>query len=129
MLHKIRTAAISAMIGLGALAAIPATAQADSFYFGISPNGPRAGVIIDQGHTRDRHDDRWDRGRWDRRHWDRRSDRSCTPNEALRKADRMGLDRAYVRYTTWRSIVVAGRSHWRHVTVEFAKAPNCPVIG
>ena len=124
MLNKIKIAALSATIGLGTLAAVPA-AQADSFYFGITPHGPSAGVVVDEGHSYRHDDDRWGRDRdRDRGHWDR----GCATGEALRKADRMGIDRARVRDVSFRSILVSGRSHGRWVNVEFAKAPGCPII-
>lgn len=121
MFQKLKIAAISAALGLGTLAAMPATAQADSFYFGITPHGPRAGVIIDEGHSYRRHRDR----RHDR--WDRR-DRSCSSWEAVRKADRMGIHRARVRGENRNVIRVGGRARGQHVTVVFAKAPNCPIV-
>ena len=114
MFSKIRTAALSAVLGLGALAAVPATAQADSFYFGISPSGPSFG--FSSGPSRN-----WDRPR----HWQRDS---CSTREALRKADRMGINRTYVRSENRNTIRVGGRSRGRAVTVVFAKAPNCPII-
>ncbi|WP_127522494.1 hypothetical protein [Mesorhizobium sp. Z1-4] len=115
MFKKIRTAALSAVIGLGALAAAPATAQADSFYFGITPNGPSFGFHSDSS----------------RRHWggQRRYHRAtCSPQRALNKADRMGIHRARVRSENRRVISVAGRKHRQRVVVTFAKAPNCPVV-
>lgn len=124
MLNKIKIAAVSTMIGLGTLAAVPA-AQADSFYFGITPGGPSAGIIVDEGHSY-RHYDRRDDYRWgrDRDRWDR----GCSTGEALRKADRMGINRARVRDVSYRSILVSGRARGRWVTVQFAKAPHCPII-
>jgi len=123
MLNRIRTAALSAVIGLGALAALPAAAQANSFYFGITPNGPSAGVVVNQGHSyRHRpphHRDRWQRDRWNR---------GCSAGEAVRKASRMGIHRARVARESPRAITVAGRSHGRFVSVSFARARNCPVI-
>jgi Ni/Co efflux regulator RcnB len=117
MFKKIRTAALSAIIGLGTLAAAPATAQADSFYFGISPNGPSFGFHSDSSR-------RWDRNRRDhRRSWDR-----CSPREALRKADRMGVNRAYVRGANHRVIRIGGRKRGHRVAITFGKSPNCPVI-
>jgi hypothetical protein len=113
MMNKIRTAAISAVVALGALAAAPA--HADSFYFGITPHGPRAGIIVEGGHSYHRPPHRWDRG--------------CSAREALRKADRMGINRARIRSANRHSIKVTGRSHRRHVSVRFANAPRCPVIG
>lgn len=130
-MNRIRTAALSAVIGLGALAALPAAAQADSFYFGITPHGPSAGVVVDQGHSYRPGPNPWDRGRWDRDRrdrWDRGWDRGCSAGEALRKADRMGIDRVRVTRETPRSITVSGRSHGRYVAVSFARSPSCPII-
>ncbi|MBO6718317.1 MAG: hypothetical protein JJ913_10215 [Rhizobiaceae bacterium] len=120
MFKTIRTAALSAVIGLGALAAAPATAQADSFYFGISPNGPSFGFHSDSSR-------RWDRGGWhhNRRHWHRSG---CSVRDALNKADRMGINRAHVRRSNRNVIRVAGRKRGHHVAVVFANAPHCPVI-
>ena len=120
MFSKIRNIALSAVLGLGTLAALPATAQADSFYFGITPHGPRAGVIVDEGHSYRRGGRHWDRGR----HWNR----GCSAGEALRKADRMGINRAYVRSQNRNVIRVSGRSRGHRVNVVFANAPRCPVI-
>ncbi len=117
MFNKLKTAALSAVIGLGALAAIPATAQADSFYFGISPSGPSFGY--NAGPNRG-----WDRG-WER---PRHVARGCSTREALRKADRMGINRTFIRGENRNTIRVGGRNHGRSVTVVFAKAPNCPII-
>lgn len=120
MFKKIRTAALSAVIGLGTLAAVPATAQADSFYFGITPNGPSFGFYGDSSR-------RWDR---DRRHHHRRHyRRDCTTWQAVHKAERMGVHRAHVRAENRRVIRVAGRKHGQRVAITFAKAPRCPVVG
>jgi hypothetical protein len=116
MFTKIKTAALSALVGLGALAAVPATAQADSFYLGIG--GHRPGVEFFVG------DDRYER-----RHWDRPSyRRDCSPNRAVRKAERMGLRHVYVRNVNRNRIRVEGRDHGDRVRVTFARAPGCPVI-
>ena len=45
MLTKLKTAALSAMIGLGAIAAVPATAQAEGLYLNYG-TGHRSGVGI-----------------------------------------------------------------------------------
>jgi hypothetical protein len=121
MFNKIKIAVLSAVVGLGALAAAPATAQADSFYFGISPAGPSFGF-----QSGPRHGGGWDRpGHRPGRGWDRND---CSVREALRKADRMGINRTYVRGENRNTIRIGGRSHGRTVSVVFAKAPNCPVI-
>ena len=116
MFKKIKIVALSAVIGLGALAAAPATAQAYSFYFGITPNGPSFGFQSDSS----------------RRHWGghRRYQRqSCNSHRALRKADNMGIHRARVRNENRHVIRVSGRKHGQRVAITFAKAPNCPVVG
>lgn len=122
MFKKIKIAALSGLVALGAVAALPATAQADSFYFGISPSGPSFGF---QAGSRDHG---WDRDRRGGRGWDRPGRADCNASQALRKADRMGINRTYVRGENRRTIQVGGRSHGRSVTVTFAKAPNCPVV-
>jgi hypothetical protein len=140
MFQKIRNAALSAVLGLGTLAAMPASAQADSFYFGITPHGPRAGVVIDEGRSYrpDRDRGRWERdrggrerghGRWGRGHRWGHWNRGCSAWEAVRKANRMGIYRAHVRGEYRGVIRVGGLSRGRYVTVAFAKAPHCPVIG
>ena len=53
---------------------------------------------------------------------------ACTPAHAVRKARRLGLNRAHVRRSNRRVIVVAGRSHRDRASIRFARAPGCPVI-
>lgn len=110
MLTKIKTAALSALIGLGTLAAIPASAQADGLYLNFG-GGPRFGMYAGD---RD----------WRPRDWRR----SCTADRALDKADRMGIYRARVvgedRYT----IRVAGRKFGDRVVVAFGREPSCPIL-
>lgn len=119
MFNKIKTAALSAIIAFGTLATIPATAQADSLYLNFG--GPGAGIGMrfgDSGHSwRD----------YDRRH-DRRFNR-CTPDRALWKADRMGINRARIVDVDRHSIVVRGRTRGHRVHVVFGRSEHCPVIG
>lgn len=117
MFTALKTATLSAMIALGALAAVPATAQADSLYLDAGGrHGPSVG---------------WEFGDGGRDYWrhDRRSFRGCSYDRALDKADRMGLRRARVVDEGRRTISVAGRKWDRRVVVTFARAPGCPVIG
>lgn len=122
MFRFIKTAALSALIGLGALAAIPSAAQAQSggFYLGFGNGGPSVGFHFD------------DRGRHDYR--ERRRPRqnyrgSCSPREAARKASRMGLRDVRVVRAGHRSIQVEGRRHGpRWYTMTFANARDCPVL-
>ena len=125
MFTILRTAALSALIGLGALAAMPASAEAagGSIYLGFgSGHGPSAGFRFD------------DRGRHHYRGPDRHRpgqfrDRECSPRDAVRKASRMGVRNARVVSASHRAIRVAGRAHGhRQAVVTFGRAPGCPVF-
>lgn len=118
MFKTIKTAALSAVLGLGALAALPATAQADSIYLGFGGGHNRPGVEFfvggSSGHA-------YRPGRHHVR-------RDCSPRRAVRKASRMGLRDAYVRNNNPNRIRVEGRKRGERVRVTFARAPGCPVI-
>jgi len=118
MLSTLKTAALSAMIGLTALSALPAAAQAEGLYLNFGNGHGRAGVVFgdDDGYR--------SVGRFhgrDGRH-------ACTPDRALEKAERMGLRRARIVDVSRRTITVAGRQYGDRVHVTFARAPRCPVI-
>lgn len=117
MFRKFRIAALSALLGLGTLAAMPASAQADGIYFSFGGNGARAGAYRD------------DYPRHHRRHHSRpHLERGCTPREAVYKARRMGLHRAHVVSESRSAIRVVGHRYRDHASIVFARAPNCPVI-
>ena len=118
MITKLKTAALSALIGLGAIAAVPASAQAEGLYLNFGGGYHNSGGGFYDG------DDDY---RPDWRH-DRRYGRSCTPNRALNKAERLGLRRARVVDVDRRTIKVAGRKYGERVRLTFARTPNCPVI-
>lgn len=128
MLNKIKTAVLSALIGIGTLAAVPATASADGLYLNFGGDGPRLGIqASDHGnrHWRgDRRDD-WRRDEWRR---DRDWRRMCTPGRAIDKAERMGLRRARVVDVGRQTIRVAGRKYNQRVVVVFGRDRNCPVV-
>jgi hypothetical protein len=141
MLKVIRTAALSAFIGLSALTGMAATAQADGLYLNFGDRADtRIGVHVGNdypsnlGHRWDRgrqnHDrwerDGWERGRWERHGWSR--NRECTPNRALDKAERLGLRRARVVDVGRRTIDVAGRRYGDRIVLTFARISGCPVI-
>jgi hypothetical protein len=112
MFNTIKTVALSALIGIGTLAAIPA--QADSLYLGFGNNNePRVGVYTgdENGYRRDRD-------------WRR----SCSPDRALDKAERMGLRRARIVDVSRHTVKVAGRQYGDRVVVVFANERGCPVI-
>lgn len=117
MFKTIKTAALSALVGLGTLAAIPATAQADSIYLGFGGGNSRPGVEFfvggQSGYS-------YRPGRHVRR--------DCTPQRAVNKAERMGLRNVYVRNNNRNRIRVEGRDRGDRVRVTFARAPGCPVI-
>lgn len=135
MLKFLKTAVLSAALGLGITAALPAAANADGLYFGFGNDGPSFGVIpADNG--------RWDRHRGgnrdderNRRHerrgddgWRRDRGPGCTPDRALDKAERLGLRRAFIRDVGRNTIHVSGRRYGERMTVIFARAPHCPVV-
>ncbi|RVB08442.1 hypothetical protein EN918_37090, partial [Mesorhizobium sp. M7A.F.Ca.CA.004.05.1.1] len=97
MFNTIKTAALSALVGLGTLAAVPA--HADSLYLGFGNNNdPRFGVYTGDDGYRHRRDER--RGNWRR---------GCSPDRALDKAERMGLHRVRIVDVSRRTVKVAGR--------------------
>ncbi|MFD9898297.1 hypothetical protein [Mesorhizobium sp. NPDC059025] len=130
MLTKIKAAALSAFVAFGALAAVPATAQADGIYLNLGSGEPRFGVYAGDRDQRDWRRDRWDRERgWDRRDrgWDR--DRpGCSPEWALNKAERMGVWRARIVDVNRRVIKVAGRQDGERTMVVFGRERGCPVL-
>jgi hypothetical protein len=127
MLNTIKTMALSALIGFGALAAVPVAAQADGIYLNFGgQNDHRFGVYAGDNdgirHVRRDKDRNWDRDR--ARHW--RS--SCSPNRALDKAERMGLRRARIVNMNRRAVRVAGFKFGTRVTVAFANDRGCPIL-
>ncbi|WFP78795.1 hypothetical protein [Mesorhizobium sp. WSM4906] len=116
MFNQIKTAALSALVGLGTLGAIPT--HADSLYLGFGNNqDPRFGV-----YTGD--DDGYYRRDWRRdRDW-----RGCSPDRALDKAERMGLHRARIVDVSRRTVKVVGRQYGDRVVVVFANERGCPII-
>jgi hypothetical protein len=115
MITKLKTVALSALIGFGAIAAVPATAQAEGLYlnYGGSHHGVGIGVHIGD--------------RYDYRH-DRRYNRFCTPDRAVNKAERFGVRRARVIDVDRRTITVAGRKYGDRVRMTFGRSPNCPIV-
>jgi len=131
MAHFLKTAALSALIGLGVLSAAPASAQS-GLYLGLGGghHGPSVGVWLgDDGHSY-RGDRRWDDRRWDDRRDDRRWEhrRGCSAERALNKAERMGIRRARIVDIDRNSIDIRGRKYGERVRVSFARAPGCPLI-
>lgn len=127
MFNKIRNIIVTAMVSLGVLAAIPATANAHHNYHG---GGAGFGIWFgESGHSHWRRDHRrprhWDNGR---RYSPRARVRGCSVRRALNKAHRMGVRHARVRIANHRVIKVKGRSHGHRVRIVFARAPGCPVI-
>lgn len=117
MLTKFKALALSAFVGLGALAAVPATAQAEGIYLNFGNGEPRFGVYDGDRDHRDWRRDRWDRER-----------RGCSPEWALNKAERMGIWRARIVDVNRRVIRVAGRQDGERTMVVFGRERGCPVL-
>lgn len=119
MFKLIRNAALSALIGLGAIAALPASAQANSFQLGIGSGG--TSMSFHFGDSRDRYH------RAPRQNY--RQYGQCSQREAVRKASRMGVRHARVVHANHRTVHVEGRARGYHnARIVFANARNCPVI-
>ena len=122
MFDKLKTIALSAMIGLGGLAAMPAAAQADGLYLNFGGhNDARFGVYVGD------RDARYYRGDRDRRRHGRERAR-CTPERALNKAERLGLRRVAIRDVSRHTISVSGRDRGDRVVVTFGRGGNCPIV-
>jgi len=142
MFNSIKAVALSAAIGIGALAAGQASAHADDFYpNGRSHHDRRVGVQIgDDGYRVEYRGNRWDEGnRWDRDGgWDRnngwgrdggwRRARGCSAERALGKAEMMGLRRARIVDISRHTISIKGRKWDQRMIITFARAPHCPII-
>lgn len=123
MFNTMKTAALSALVGLGTLAAVPV--HADSLYLGFGNNDDtRVGVYSgDDGYRRDhRRDERRDDER--RNEWRR----GCSPDRALDKAERMGLRRARIVDVNRNTVKVMGRQDGDRVVIVFANERGCPII-
>ncbi len=121
MFNKFRTATLSVMIGLGAIAAMPAAAQADGLYLNFGGGQAGAGIYVGGPDSIDYRHNRYER-------YDRRQYRACTPNQAVNKAERFGVRRARVVDVNRHTIKVAGRKHGDRVRLTFGRAPNCPIV-
>ena len=119
MLTTLRTAALAGLIGLMAM---PAMAESLYLGFGDQQDDSRLGVYLGDGsnvYRRDRYEDRRDF---------RRTERRCTPERALDKAERFGIRRARIDYVNRETIGVVGRSHGDRVRVTFARNRGCTLI-
>ena len=123
MFTTLRTAVIAGLVGLTALAAVPA--KADGFYLQLGDGD--AGVY------------RGESGRTyiaaigivttTARSTVANIEHRCTPERALYKAERIGVRRARIADVSRRTISIVGRSRGERVYVTFARAPSCPIIG
>ena len=104
--------------------------SAQDFELSIGRDGPQVRMRDDCNPRREYCGDRRDDRNFDRRD-DRRSERGCTPDRALDKADRMGIRRARIADVGRRTIDVVGRSrHGNRVIVSFDRRDRrCGVIG
>lgn len=124
MLKIFRTLTLSAIVGIGAIAAMPAAAEAASGSVYLNYGSGHGQGINFRFDDRGRHHYRGER----RGHGPHQA-RACSPRQAASKASRMGLRHARVVDVSRRTIRVAGRSHGhRPTSIVFGKAPHCPVL-
>ncbi len=115
MHNALKSTAIAAALTLGALALVPASASANSLYLGFDL-GP---YPAPNGHAFRHHDRGAPRDWWAR---------TCSPDEALRKAEQMGVRAAHIGRVYRHAIRVDGRRWRQWVAVTFAREPHCPII-
>ncbi|MCX7303688.1 MAG: hypothetical protein NTV73_05010 [Hyphomicrobiales bacterium] len=123
MFNRFKNATLSAIIGLGTLAAIPPTAQADGVYLNYGTGHHGAGIGMQVGEY-----DRADYRYRDEYRGGRHSGWGCTPYRAVDKAERYGVRRARVVDMNHRSITVAGRKWGNYVRMTFGREPSCPIV-
>lgn len=121
MFKFIRTAALAAIMGVGALAALPASAEASSASFSFGIASPDGAFSVQFGNPGPRY--------YHGGHPRHRQASYCSDRRAVSKARDMGLRNAHVARSGSRSVEVRGWSHRRgHSAITFARAPHCPVI-
>lgn len=143
MFSFVRNSTFSALLCLGGMMVAPQLASAQTVQFELGQSGGRVTVRPDCSREAFRNDPRCrDHGRdnggrggnWgnDDEEYGRdyRSDRRrhCSPEQALDKAERMGLRRARIETVGRRFIEVSGRSERGRVTVTFARDRGCPIV-
>jgi hypothetical protein len=114
MMNLVKKTVVAGLIGLSALAVLPATASADgfSFEFGVGNGGPRM------------------------HHWGPGPDgpgfgrprRGCDEWQAVETARDYGLRHARVVRADPRKVVVEGRGRGGWGRIVFANVRGCPVI-
>lgn len=132
MASLFKTLLITAGIALGVASMSPVAAEAGNRSSVALQNGGFTLEIgnqhrRDHGHRRGYRQDRfWDDGAGYR---ERRSHRraTCSPRKALRKVERRGIRRAFVRRVGERGVVIAGRKRGERIVVGFGRHPSCPV--
>lgn len=110
MIRKFQTLALSAVVALGALAAVPSTASAGDIDIDIH-FGQGVGFGFGPG---------WGNGYNPYK-------QHCMPGKALYKAKAMGLKKAYVHKANWNGVVIKGKKFGQTKVVGFGKAPSCPI--
>ena len=116
MIALLKSATLAVLIGCAAVVSAPASAKADGLYFSLGQDGPRFGAYLG------------DRSAGYDRRYARNQDRRCTPRRALDKADRLGVNRAFVASAGPNRIRVHGRKHGERVRLVFARGAGCPIL-
>lgn len=155
MLKTIKMAGLAAIVSLGGLVPVTAPAFAQSsLQIIIGPDGARVRANDycernpwydgcrdwrrrgdrDRGGSVGRYDDDdygddYGERRRPRSGYVGRVNPSCSAEEAVSKARRMGIRRARVVSMGQRTIQVAGRDGGRTVIVRFGRRGNCPILG
>ncbi|MFN4274460.1 MAG: hypothetical protein ACK4F5_16775 [Aliihoeflea sp.] len=121
MFKFVRTATLAAIVGLGALAAMPASAEASNASFSFGVTSPDGAFSIQFGNP----GPRYHRGQPRHHH----HVRHCSDRQAVNRARDMGLRNARIIRSGHRTVEVSGWSHRRgYSEIVFSRAPHCPIV-
>lgn len=123
MLTTLKTTVLAGVVGLAALASVPAAQAGGHVIIGIGGHhGPQAGIILDDPF-------------FPRRHGHIGPERGfvkpvgCSVDKALWKAqERYGLHRVEVAFVNKHVIGIEGRKKGKWREIVFSRAPGCPVV-
>ena len=120
MFKFIRTASLAALVGIGALAAMPAAGRVRVLGSSFGIASPDGAFSVQFGNAGPRY----------HRSYPRHHQVShCTDWRAVNKARDMGLRNARVARSGHRTVEVRGWTHRRgHTAITFARAPHGPIV-
>lgn len=126
MLNTIKMAGLAVAVTLGGLGTFSAPSFAQDVEFMIGPDGVR---MRTREYCEDNpYDRRCRESRRDRYDDDGDYGRRCGPEDALNKAERMGVRRARIVDVDRRTVDIAGRWRGDRVVLTFGRGRGCPLL-